>query len=203
MRGKPTASNGSRLALAALVTVALAGCGSSQTTSSSPTPSVGATQHSSSADSTNSTTTAASAGACAASQLKLAYAGTEGATGHLEVTLALRNVSARQCTIRGYPAARLLNRSGRPLPMHVKRGGGFFPDTLQSPRAVVLSPGARARFGVSFVTNNEYKGARICRTAVAVMSLAPGEASWLRVSLHTAPHVAPCGDQLVLSPVYS
>jgi hypothetical protein len=204
MRRTPSRSGVGGPALAALVALALGACGSSQTTSSAQSQPVPPTRSSSSADNTKRTTGAASTGACSASQLKLAYAGTEGGTGHLEVTLALRNVSARSCTIRGYPAARLLNRAGQTLPMHVKRGGGFFPDTLQSPRAVVLAPGSRGRFGLSFVTNNEYRGARTCRTAAAVMSLAPGAgSSWQRLSLRVAPRISPCGDQLVLSPVYS
>jgi Protein of unknown function (DUF4232) len=198
-----------------LTALGLGACGSSQTTSSAPAVSVPATQ------SSNRVTSAAPAGACAGSELKLAYAGTEGATGHLELTLALRNVSARSCTIRGYPAARLLDGSGRALPMKVLRGGGFFPDTLQPPKAVLLKPGSQAHFGISFVTNNEFKGAHTCRTAAAVMSLAPAASSssaasastgtgtgtagsqWLQVSLRVAPRISPCGNQLVLSPVYS
>jgi len=209
MQRTPTAPGAGGLALplavlAGLVLVlalALAACGSSQTTSSAPAVSVPATQSSNRA---KTVTSAASSGACAGSQLKLSYAGTDGATGHLELTLALRNVSARSCTIRGYPAARLLDGSGRGLPMRIKRGGGFFPDTLPPPSAVVLKPGAQAHFGLSFVTNNEFKGAHTCRTAAAVMSLAPAAGSqWLRVSLRPAPRISPCGDQLVLSPVYS
>jgi len=200
MRRKPTVSS----ALVALTALALGACGSSQTSSSAPALSVPPTKSSSGADTVKSATSAASAGACAGSQLKLAYAGTEGATGHFELTLALRNVSAQSCTVRGYPAARLLDGSGQALPMQVKRGGGFFPDTLQAPRAVLLKPGTQARFGISFVTNNEFKGAHTCRTAAAVMSLAPVAGSqWLRVSLRVAPRISPCGDQLVLSPVYS
>jgi hypothetical protein len=201
MRRTPTALS----ALAALTALALGACGSSQTTSSSaPAVSVPATQSSSSANHAKSASGEPAADACAGTQLKLAYVGTEGATGHMEVTLALRNGSAQSCTLRGYPAARLLDGSGQPLPMQVKRGGGFFPDTLAAPAAVVLKPDARARFGLSFVTNNEFKGAHTCRTAATVMSLAPAAgAQWLRLSLHQAPRISPCGDQIVLSPIYS
>jgi hypothetical protein len=203
MRRKPTGSREGTLAvLAVLSGLALGACGSSQTASTPAVPKP-ATSRPSTAD-RGAKSAVAPAGGCAGTQLKLAYAGTEGATGHLEVTLALRNISKGTCTMTGYPAARLLNGSGATLPMRVKRGGGFFPDTLQSPRTVVLKPGARARFGLSFVTNNEYRGDRTCRTAAAVMSLAPGSgARWLRASLRVAPRLTPCGDQLVLSPVYS
>ena len=124
------------------------------------------------------------AAGCSGSQLTLSYSGTEGATGHLELHVALRNSSQTACLVRGYPGARLLNGAGRPLPLHVGRRDGFFPDTESQPRAVALTPGASAHFGISLVTNNEYKGARVCRTATAAMLSAPGSRShWQRLSL--------------------
>jgi hypothetical protein len=188
-----------RTSILALVAVlALAACGSSQTDTSS----------SSSVPSTSSAPTtpraAAAAAACSSSQLRLDYVGTEGATGHLEVTLALHNASQRTCTLRGYPGARLLGAGGAPLALTVKRGGGFFPDSQRPARPVTLKPGGRARFGVGFVTNNEFAGARVCRTASAAMSSAPGaRGHWWRLSLHGAPKIAPCGSQLVVSPLYA
>lgn len=183
-----------------LAAVALAGCGSSQTVSSSSVPRPAATTTAT----RTSAAPSASVPACTGSQLKLAYAGTEGATGHLELTLALRNVSAHKCGLRGYPAARLLDAGGHTLPMRASNGGGFFPDTLERPHLVVLDPGSDARYGVSFVTNNEYAGARLCLLATALMSRTPGATRWTRVALGGAgrPRIAPCGGRLVLSPVY-
>jgi uncharacterized protein DUF4232 len=187
-----------------LLATALAACGSSQT-SSTPTGATATSTGSSSATSSASSRPQAAAGACAPSQLAASYAGTQGATGHLEVTLALRNVSHSQCVVRGYPGVRLEDRSGRTLPLRVQQGHGFFPDTMSAPRPVSLAPGATAHFGVSFVTNNEYAGARVCRRAAAVLSVVPGTPAthWSRVSLDRAPRVSPCGDQLVVSPVYA
>jgi hypothetical protein len=179
----------------ALVAVTLGGCGSSQT-SSSTTASTGSAG--------GAPRAASGTSACSGSQLATSYAGTEGATGHLELTLALRNVSGRPCRLRGYPGARLLDAGGRPLPLRVSRGHGFFPDTAATPKAMVLKPGGRAHFGISFVTNNEFKGARVCRTAKAALSTAPGSGGrWQRVSLRAAPRISPCGNQLVVSPVHA
>jgi hypothetical protein len=188
-----------RTSISALVAaLAVAACGSSQTGTSS----------SSSVPSTSSARTtpqaAAATAACSPTQLRLRYVGTQGATGHLEVTLALRNASQRTCTLQGYPGARLLGAGGAPLPLKVKRGGGFFPDSQRPARPVTLKPGGRARFGVSFVTNNEFAGAHVCRNASAAMSSAPGSGGhWWRLSLHGAPTIAPCGSQLVVSPLYA
>jgi len=177
-----------------LLALALAGCGSSQTSSSSTAPappqSAGAPH--------------APTARCRPAQLALAYAGTEGATGHMEVTVSVRNTSRTACALRGYPGARLIGGAGRALPLRVVRGHGFFPDTGPAPRRVALTPGASAHVGISFVTNNEYKGARVCRTATAALLSAPGSAAhWQRVSLHAAPRITLCGDQLVVSPVHA
>ncbi|MGO9961734.1 MAG: DUF4232 domain-containing protein [Solirubrobacteraceae bacterium] len=167
-----------------LAAVALAACGSSSSSSSSQR-------------------TAGGAAPCSASQLQIAYSGTQGASGHLEVTFTLANTGVRSCTLRGYPDARLLGASGQPLPLRVQRGGGFFADTTRPPATVLTAPGATARFGLSFVTDNEYAGDHVCRTAATALSSAPvAQARWLRVSLPRAPAIAPCGDQLVVSPVY-
>ena len=178
-------------AAAALLALALAGCGSSQSRSST---SASAPPHSAGAPHT---------AGCSGSQLTLSYSGTEGATGHLELHVAVRNSSQTACLLRGYPGARLLNGAGRLLPLHVGRRDGFFPDTESQPRAVALTPGASAHFGISLVTNNEYKGARVCRTATAAMLSAPGSRShWQRLSLRAGPRIAPCGNQVVVSPIH-
>jgi hypothetical protein len=184
------------LAVSVAAAVALAGCGSSQTSSTTQTASTGTT--------TNAPHTSPASLTCTGSQLALSYAGTEGATGHLEVTVALRNVSGHPCLVRGYPGARLLDRAGRALPLRVSQGHGFFPDTMPAPQTVTLRPGTTAHFGISFVTNNEYAGAHTCRTAAAALFTVPGSpgARWDRVSLSRAPRLSPCGDQLVVSPVH-
>ncbi|MGA9859867.1 MAG: DUF4232 domain-containing protein [Solirubrobacteraceae bacterium] len=180
-------------ALAAIgLTLAAAGCGSSSQT--------------------NSATTSSAAGGptatvrtCAGAQLAPSYAGTDGATGHMEVTIALRNVSAHPCRIIGYPAARLLGAGGATLSFRVLHGHGFFPDTMTPPKRVLIRPGTSAHFGISFPTNNEYSGAHTCRVVTAAMSAVPLRATpqWRRISLRRAPRISPCGDRLILSPIHA
>jgi uncharacterized protein DUF4232 len=175
---------------AALVALAVAACGSAQTSSSSSSSSLKA--HA-----------ARTTSRCA--KLTTSYLRTEGATGHLEVTFALRNTSSESCRVEGYPATRLLDASGKALPMRVQRGHGFFADTMRPARWITLAPGGRARFGVSFVTNNEFAGAHTCRTAASAVAIMPGwtGARPRPVSLRRAPRISPCGDQLVVSPLYA
>lgn len=182
-----------RAALPIVAAAAAAGCGSSQTTSPSAT----------STASSPASPPAAIAG-CRGAQLAATYARTDGATGHMEVTIALRNVSPTACRLRGYPRAALLDAAGRRLPLHLSLGSGFFPDTRGAPRPVVLRPGALAHFGIGFVTNNEYAHAHACRIASAAMAAAPGAAArWERVSLRRAPRITPCGSTLTVSPVHA
>jgi hypothetical protein len=84
------------------------------------------------------------------------------------------------------------------------RGNGFFPDTLLVPRQVVVQPGGGARFGLSFSVNSEYGGGRPCLTAASLASVPPNAHQPLRVALggRGRPRFAPCGGQLVVSPVY-
>jgi hypothetical protein len=198
-------------ASALLGALAIGACGSSQSAPSAP----------SSPSSPSSSTTGAHGGTsshaapaspqpvpspCARARLRLTFVATQGATGHLEVTFALRNTSATMCTMRGYPGARLLDVAGHTIATRLKRGGGFFPDTMNPPGRVMLAPSASARFGLSFVTNSEYAGARRCVRATALESVPPGGGGGaLRVSLTggRVPLIAPCGKRLVTSPVYA
>ena len=123
-----------RIVTPALIALTLAACGSSETTSSSSsTTSTASTAGSGTSNRAGSSTAASGRSGCAANQLRLAYAGTEGATGHLEITFAVHNVSSTPCKLEGYPAARLLSKSGAALPLKIQRGGGFFPDSQRRP----------------------------------------------------------------------
>jgi hypothetical protein len=99
----------------------------------------------------------------------------------------------------------MLDAGGVPLPTHLKRGNGFFPDTLMSPRRVLLRAGASALFGLSFATNSEYAGGRPCPAAISLSSVPPNAYQALRVALAGSgrPRFAPCGGALVASPVYA
>jgi hypothetical protein len=186
-------------ASAVLGALAIGACGSSQSPPSSSTGSHHAAAPHAAAASPQPVPLP-----CASNGLRLTFLATQGATGHLEVTFALRNASGTICTLRGYPGARLLDAAGHTIAMRLKRGGGFFPDTVSPPSRVALAPSASARFGLSFVTNNEYAGARRCVRATALESVPPGGAGALRISLTGggAPMIAPCGNQLVTSAVY-
>lgn len=181
-----------RLVTALGMAMVAAGCGSSQTATRHQTTPAG------------STPAGPVARACTGAQLHPTYAGSNGATGHIELTIALRNVSSRPCRVSGYPDTRLLGAGGAAITFHVGHGHGFFPDTLGRPRRMLVAPGHAVHYGIGLVTNSEYAGAHVCRTITGALSALPGGAGgWRRVSLRRAPRLAPCGDRITVSAIHA
>jgi hypothetical protein len=85
---------------------------------------------------------------CTGSQLSGTFKVVPGSAGagNIVYALVLKNVSTHQCTVTGLPQGRLLGKSGKPLPTHVRAA---FPGALTAV-LVRLAPGkstkATARF---------------------------------------------------------
>jgi len=101
---------------------------------------------------------------CAGSQLAGRFAeilGSAGA-GNISYRLVLKNTSTRACSVTGLPQGRLLDRTGRPLPTHVRAA---FPGALTAV-LVRLSPGrstrAMARFSPDVPGPGEPVSGRRC-----------------------------------------
>jgi hypothetical protein len=81
---------------------------------------------------------------CSVNQLSLAHGGfAQGGTQQLAALFALRNISSRACTVRGYPRVVLLDSHGNKLSFADDKGG----DELgwnKPPKTVTLAPGMRA-----------------------------------------------------------
>jgi hypothetical protein len=195
---------------ALLVVILVAGCGSGAHSSqrSKNRGASGATGMTGSTGSNVPAGTTSSAGdRCKAPQLRLAYTSSQGATGHIEASFQLRNVSQTGCTLFGYPGARMLDAKGNALPTRVQRGGAFYADTRRRPTKVSLAPGQSARFVFGYSDNPEIgSGAtgtpRSCPKAARLEVTPPNSYSQLVISVSSAGSFAPCGGVLVASPVY-
>ncbi|HEY0416856.1 MAG TPA: DUF4232 domain-containing protein [Gaiellaceae bacterium] len=78
---------------------------------------------------------------CTGTQLAGTFSAVKGSAGAGNITyeLTLRNVSKRLCVVTGLPQGRLLGKSGKALPTHVKAA---FPGALAAV-LVRLAPGAK------------------------------------------------------------
>jgi hypothetical protein len=88
----------------------------------------------------SSAAVARSDASCSGTQLKGSFSVVRGSAGAGNITykLTLRNISTRMCTMTGLPQGRLLGKTGKALPTHVKAA---FPGGLTA-ILVRLAPGA-------------------------------------------------------------
>ena len=82
---------------------------------------------------------------CAPADLGIHFVDESQGLGHSLTTFAFVNVTARRCTLRGYPGMAAYSASGRRIALQVKRGGMGQRGGLQR---VTLRPRGRAYFVV-------------------------------------------------------
>jgi hypothetical protein len=170
-----------------LAALTLASCGSSSTTvlstaANAPSPSTGtaSTPTATATTSASTTTTAAGPAPCRAVTLALSFLGQQGATGHGELGLALRNVGSSSCRTFGYPGVLFLDQSGAPLPtVPTHATHDFFGAAPEV--SLVLGPGMSASFrlGVTHGINSTAG----CATAYGLQVIPPDDTGTLRATI--------------------
>jgi hypothetical protein len=172
--------------------IALAGCGSSTTvtttvtsaasassTASTPTTSTGSTT-SSPTSSTGSTTTAAGPPLCRASTFTLRILGQQGATGHGEIGVAMRNTGSATCHTFGYPGVLFLGKTGQPLPtVPTHTTHDFFGTAPEVGINVAPGESVSFRLGVTHGIN----GTQGCSTAYGLQVIPPNDTATLRTTI--------------------
>ena len=139
----------------------------------------------------------AAAKPCPAGVLSGSVAGSSGAAGTIEVTIALRNTGTATCTLGGYPGLQLLDAAGVQLPTHVVRAGSY-PFTDFAPSTVTLAAGGTAyvNLGYSDVPSGSETS---CPKAASLWVTPPGAYDHLTTTLA----LAPCaGGTVTVSPVF-
>ncbi len=171
-----------------VATVALAGCGSSTTvtttvTSAASTSSSAATSTgsaSSSATSTSSTATPSGPPLCRASTLALLILGQQGATGHGEIGVAMRNTGSATCHTFGYPGVLFLGKTGQPLPtIPTHTTHDFFGTAPEIGINVAPGESVSFRLGVTHGIN----GTQGCSTAFGLQVIPPNDTATLRTTI--------------------
>jgi hypothetical protein len=122
---------------------------------------------------------------CRAAALTGSFASVPGSAGagNISYALTLRNTSAHRCFVTGIPSLRLLDRSGRPLPTHVRPAQ---PGALTAVR-VDLAPGhsarATARFSPDVPGPGEPVAGRRCEPVAFRLRIGPSGGGTLRVPI--------------------
>ncbi len=143
-----------------------------------------------------------STAACKGTQLTGAFTAVKGSAGagNISYALVLRNRSAATCTFTGLPSARLLGKTGKPLPTHVKAA---FPGALAAV-LVRLAPGERTRATARFSPDvpgvgEPTQGTRCEAVAYRLRVTAPGGGT---VTVPIAPPTPVCEHGQLLFSAY-
>ncbi len=149
--------------------------------------------------SSGATTTSGAAGPvrCATTALSGSVAGSSGAAGTGETTVALKNTASAPCTLGGFPGLQMVSASGSLLPTNVVRTGNY-PFTAMPATTVTLAPGQSAYFNIGFSdvpVGNETS----CPVSQTLQVTPPNALDHLVL----AAALGPCGGgTLVVSPVF-
>jgi hypothetical protein len=131
---------------------------------------------------------------CTLGHLHVSEAGSNGAAGSIQVTIALRNIGSTTCTLEGYPGMALLS-GGHVLHTDVVRGSSVVVPPIHV-RLVTLAPGAVASyvFGYSDVPTN----GQSCPSSDGLEVTPPNAFGHATISLQATA----CGGVLTTSPVF-
>jgi uncharacterized protein DUF4232 len=188
------------VALACCATLAACGGGHKRAATKLTNPSPPAPASTASTTPTGKPAAPARLATCTPAQLRLRVVSSQGATGHLETTFAFRNSSGTRCRLFGFPGARMLSATRRPLRTIVERGDGFFSFPRHGTE-VVLQPGGSARFSLGWSDNNAQGGSpATCPRADRLEVTPPNDYSFLEISVRSL-YFAPCDGRITASPV--
>jgi hypothetical protein len=132
------------------------------------------------------------ADACRGAGLSLTVLGQQGAAGHGELGLALRNTTATGCSTGGYPGVQFLDRAGAALPTTpTHTTSDVFGHLPLAALTVAAGQSVSFRLGVSHGAGSSAG----CTTAYGLQVIAPDDTATLRVPIPGG--AAECGTTTV------
>jgi Domain of unknown function (DUF4232) len=172
---------------AGLAIVALAGCGSSTTVTTTVTTTVSTASTASTRTESSATTSATSSAVtstgpplCRAATLALRILGQQGATGHGEIGVALRNTGSETCHTFGFPGVLFLDKAGGPLPtVPTHTTHDYFGPAPELGINVAPGESVSFRLGVTHGIN----GTQGCSTAYGLQVIPPNDTATLRATI--------------------
>ena len=182
----------------------LAACSSGSSTSTTvttttpTTPTTAAPTTTSTTAGHPTTTTAAGTTLCSTTNLAASIYGSSGAAGTIETTVALKNTSASNCTLSGYPGLGMTGSNGASLTTTVVRKGNY-SFTAMAPTAVIISSGQSVYFNMGY--SDVPTGSATSCPASANLVITPPNAY---TSMTIPAQLAPCDNgTIVVSPVFT
>ncbi len=168
------------------------------TTAAAPTSTAGSSP-ATSATATSATppTTAGGPSQCPTTKLIGTIAGSSGAAGTIETTVALKSTDSVACTLGGYPGLQLLGPTGSSLPTTVVRKGSY-SFTAMAPTTVTLVAGQSAYFNIGY-SDVPVGSETTCPTSGSLEVTPPNAVDHLAVAATLAPGG---GGTMVVSPVF-
>jgi hypothetical protein len=178
------------------VTVTVAQTVTQTVTTTTPASTVTSTTTTPASTTTTTTQQAGGVPACTAAQLTPVFLGSNGATGHVVLSFALRNRSGAPCHTYGWPGVQFLGTGGAKVATSAERTTS---DLLGSSpaRPLTVLAGQEVSFRI-VVADMGGGGSQGCSTATALAIIAPDDTATMVVKLSAA--VTECG-QATLSPL--
>lgn len=168
--------------------VLLGGCGTPPTSThvATPTPVV------------HRTPTASSRLPCQTTQLVLAHGEFTSNLGNAGLEFSFANQSRESCTLFGFPTLRFLDAQRQPLPIQVTHRTSGYLYTTRPAQVLVLQPGQKAYFALTWGNMGCSEAAPISASPVALLLVTPpGTQAAVLVSVQ----LCAFGNQVSLSPL--
>ncbi len=168
------------------------------TTTKSPKSTASSTPTTSGVPASSSTPTTSGLTRCATSALAGSVAGSSGAAGTIETTVALKSTATGPCVLGGYPGLQMLGSAGTALATVVVRKGNY-SFTSMAPTTVTVTGGQSVYFNIGYSDVPAGKETT-CPTSASLEVTPPNATDHLVI----AAALAPCsGGTLTVSPVFA
>lgn len=93
------------------------------------------------------------------------------------------NASGSVCSLRGYPGLQLIDSSGQPMAIPIRRGGGFVFNDPDWTTVVLPAHGGQASFTFGGEASDMQNGGKPCPQAASIKVIPPGDRAQISVPL--------------------
>jgi hypothetical protein len=140
-------------------------------------------------------TTFAATPQCHTGRLYVTVSGSNGAAGHIAVTLRFRSIAPTVCSFYGFPGMQLVSATGQNMATHVLWGTGSQLPSVPK-KTILVKPGAAAY--ATFMYADVPTGSEMCPAVGYYLVTPPNETTSAVVPANGA---TPCGGRISFTPI--